>query len=70
LNLEGVTFETGDRVTVEGVRADTVGVGEVLIAREIRLDDGRTLVLFDRGGNPRWKRSSQHDGNPHAGGQR
>jgi hypothetical protein len=62
LEQQGVRFRERDRIVVRGVRAETSGVGEVLIAKEIETAAGVTLVLFDDEGNPRWKVRAGSDG--------
>jgi hypothetical protein len=50
----GFTFAKGDRIEVLGSRVK-VGATDALLAREIK-KDGKTLVLRDANGIPKWSR--------------
>ena len=55
---QGMSFTPQSKVTIVGVPAQTSATGTgkqepVFVAKEIRAD-GRTLILFDNQGNPRW----------------
>lgn len=50
----GFTFAKGDHIEVLGSRVK-VGATDVLLAREVQ-NDGKTLVLRDANGVPKWSR--------------
>ena len=53
----GFTFAKGDHIEVLGSRV-RVGATDALLAREVQ-KDGKTLVLRDANGIPKWSRSRQ-----------
>jgi len=54
LAKSGFTFAKGDQIEVLGSRVK-VGARDALLAREV-LKDGKTLVLRDANGIPKWSR--------------
>jgi sporulation protein YlmC with PRC-barrel domain len=61
---QGMSFTPQSKVTIVGVPAQTSATGTgnqepVFVAKEIRAD-GRTLILFDNQGNPRWNTTNQN----------
>ena len=56
----GFTFAKGDRIEVLGSRV-RVGATDALLAREVQ-KDGKTLVLRDASGIPKWSRGRKGPG--------
>lgn len=54
VTLSGFTFASGDHIEVVGSRVK-FGDADVLLAREVQ-KDGKTLVLRDANGIPKWSR--------------
>ena len=55
VTLSGFTFASGDHIEVVGSRVK-FGDADVLLAREVQ-KDGKTLVLRDANGIPKWSRA-------------
>ena len=55
VTLSGFTFASGDHIEVVGSRVK-FGDADVLLAREVQ-KDGKSLVLRDANGIPKWSRS-------------
>ena len=55
MTQSGFTFAKGDQIEVVGSRVK-FGDADVLLAREVQ-KDGKTLVLRDANGIPKWSRA-------------
>jgi len=60
MSQSGFTFAKGDRIEVLGSRV-RVGTMDALLAREVQ-KDGKTLVLRDASGIPKWSRGRKGPG--------
>jgi len=60
MSQSGFTFAKGDRIEVLGSRV-RVGATDALLAREVQ-KDGKTLVLRDASGIPKWSRGRKGPG--------